>query len=48
MGYRTITLNESGHQSHLFVLHDFKRQGQYSNKIILSCWCGETVEEVRS
>ena len=48
MGYRNITRNEFGHQSHLFVAHDSKRQRRTDTRVILSCWCGEVVQEVRN
>jgi len=46
MGYRTLTHNNLGHTSHHFTAHDRTRQRPEDKRTILSCWCGEIVEEV--
>jgi len=46
MGYRNIIENSLGHYYHLFRLHTRKLSEPENTPTMLSCWCGEVVEEV--
>ena len=47
MGYRNINKNSLGHYYHSFRLRTRKLSQPENTAIMLSCWCGEVVEEVK-